>query len=168
MAILYHVYLSKLATTPDNWDTANEADYDHANGWVMFIASSISDSFRVMNTHKHLQSHTSYRLTTGKVVQTILIGDCIMANTGDTEDSDYYNAVKQFLLRHALTGTSTEAGYDLYLRIYNPSGGSKYVKFVDDTETWRDYCQVAVKSFNFVLTHDGIYRGSIQLEEVWT
>jgi len=161
----YNVYLSKLNTTPDNWDSANEADYDHANGWVMFICSSIGDKVSIRNTLKHLAGHISYRLPIGKLVQSVSLEDCTIVNTGGSEDSDYYNEVKEFLVRHALTGAN--AGYDLYLRIYDPSFAQKYIRYVDNTETWRDYCQVAVTGFAFKLDNTGVYTGSISLEEVW-
>lgn len=168
MPPLYKVYLSKLSTTPDNWDTANEADYNHTNGWVKFVCSGVGDGVMINNTHKHLAGHSSYRIVTGKLTQKITLTDCVIEKIGGTEASNYYNAFKEFILRSALTGVATDYGYDLYLWVYAAGGGTNYIKYVDNSEAFQNYCKVAVKGFNFDLTHDGVWMGTLMLEEVWT
>jgi len=161
---LYHIYIGKLKTTPENWDSANEAAYDHANGWVEFVCPSFQDTARNNNTLSHLAGHSSYRINTGKTVQSMTLKDVIITNTDGSTDSDYYNAVKEFLLRHMLTGD--DCGYDLYLHVYDPSGSGQYIKFMDSGETMQLHCQITIIGFNFTLDHSGIYRGNIMLEEV--
>ena len=164
---LYHVYLSKLSTTPDNWDTANEADYDHANGWVKFDCSRIDDSVQNKNTHKHMASHVSYRLPVGKVIQNIVLDKVTIVHVGGSEDSDYYNEVKEFLLRHMMMGTN--CAYALYLHVYgaDPSASTTYIEWMDDSETMQSHCQINVKKFNFKLDNSGVFTGRLELEEVW-
>jgi len=164
---LYHVYLSKLATTPDNWDTANEADYDHANGWVKFDCSAISDAAKNKNTHKHMAGHESYRLPIGKVIQSVILDQLTIIHVGGSEDSDYYNEVKEFLLRHMMTGTN--CGYDLYLHVYgaDPSAATIYIKWMNNSETMVQHCQVNVINYEFKLDNSGIFKGRVELEEVW-
>ena len=164
----YHVYLAKLSTTPDNWDSANDADYNHTNGWIKFTCPALTDSAQNKNTHKHNASHISYRIITGKVTQGMVLTGLTIVNTGDTESSEYYNAVKEFILRHMLTGTATEYAYPLYLHIYSPSLATKYIKWMDDSETMKPHCKVNIKSFSFLLDNSGVYVGTITLEEAWT
>ena len=164
---LYHVYISKLATTPENWDTANEADYDHANGWLKFDCDVIIDSAENLNTHKHLADHISYRLPIGKVTQKIVLDKLTIVHVGGSEDSAYYNEVKEFILRHMASGTN--CGYDLYLHVYgaDPSASTTYIKWMNASETMVQHCQINVKRFSFKLDNSGIFNGRIELEEVW-
>jgi len=163
----YHVYLAKLSTTPDNWDTANEADYDHANGWVKFDCTKLLDTVHNKNTQKHMPGHASYRLPIGKVVQSIILDQITIVHVGGSEDSDYYNEVKEFLLRHMMTGTN--CGYDLFLHVYgaDPSASTTYIKWMDDSETMQNHCQVNIKRFEFRVESSGVFSGRIELEEVW-
>lgn len=167
MPPLYNVYLAKLSTTPDNWDTANNADYDHSNGWVKFITAMFNDEGVNQNTHTHNAGRVSYRIVTGKVVQRMTLNGLVIVNTGDTENSDYYNAVKEFLLRHMVTGAAASHAYPLYLHIYNASLATKSIKWMNDSEVMVAYCKVNVKGFKFTLTNSGVYIGTIQLEEAW-
>ena len=168
MAPNYTVYLAKLATDPDGWDSSeNDADYNGVSGYVRFICPALTDSAQNRNSHKHNASHISYRIVTGKMVQGMVLNGLTIINTGDTEDSDYYNAVKEFLLRHMVTGVTTDYAYALYLHIYNPSLTQKRIKWMDNLETMRTYCRVNIKSFSFQLDNSGIYKGTITLEEAW-
>jgi hypothetical protein len=163
MAILYRVYLAKKSTTPDNWDTDDDADYDDADGWVKFICSNVVDKVVQKNKVIHTSSHTKIRIVTGKFIQSITLMDCVIVNTGNTESSEYYNAVKEFLLRHMALGTATEYKYPLYLHIY--TSATVGIKWMDASEAMQPYLVVGVKSFSFKLDHAGVYRGTIQLEE---
>jgi len=163
MAVLYNIYLSKLSTTPDDWDDANDADYNHANGWVKIICSFLDDKFSQKNKVRHVAGHTQIRIVVGKFIQSVNLGKCIITQTGNTESSDYYNAVKMFLVRHAAVGVATEHAYPLYLHAY--TSPTIAVKWIDIDEVLQPYLKVQVKGFNFKVDGTGIYRGTIQLEE---
>ena len=166
MAPNYNVYLSKQETDPDGWDSAgNDADWDAANGYIRFTCESLDDSIQNQNSHKHNASHISYRIVIGKVVQGMKLNGLVIVNTGDTEDSTHYNAVKKFLLKHMVTGTNS--AYALNLRIYDASFAQKWIEWMDDSENMVDFCKVSVKSAIFHLDNSGVYKGTITLEEAW-
>jgi hypothetical protein len=164
MVVAHHVYLSKLSTTPDNWEGANEADYDHANGWVKFICSEVEDKVVQKNKVINTAGHTKIRIVIGKFVQTVNLKGVFIKLSGDTEGSDYYNAVKFFLLRHMCIGAAASHAYPLYLHVY-VAGGATAIKWMDSAEAMQAYLKVQVKGYSFTLKHDGVYRGGIQLEE---
>jgi len=156
-------------TSPVTMALLEDADYDDALGWVGFKCDAINDAALQKNTAKHLASHGSYRIVTGSFIQSQTLDGVYMFNTGTTESSEYYNAVKEFLLRHMALGTSTEYKYPLYLHIYNPALGNQRIKWMDDDETMQYYCRVFVKGFNFSISTDTLYyEGKIKLEEAWS
>ena len=161
---LYHVYLSRSSTTPENWDTENEADCTSASGWLKFICPLLDDGFKNLNTHKHMAGHTSYRIVAGKMMQFQSLSGCVITKTDGATSSDYYNKVKEFILRHTVTGAAN--GYDLFLHVYDPSGNGGYIKWMDKNEIMQSHCQINVKGFNFRLDHSGVYKGNIVIEEV--
>lgn len=166
MTVKYNIYLSKLNTTPDNWDTANEADSTHANGWVKFICKKVVDKAVQKNKVIHTSSHTKIRIVTGKFVQSIQLQGCLIRNTGATTGSNYWNAVKYFLLSHMALGVGTSFSFPLYLHIaYSKTGSGAYSQWMDASESMQNYLVVSVKSYNMVLDHSGVWRGNIELEE---
>lgn len=164
----YNVYLGKEQSKPDTWVGGNEADGTAVDGWVKFICPSLDDSILNRNTIRHNANRTSYVLITGKVIQGIKLNKVIIVNTGGTVNSEYYNAVKEFILRHMATGVATDYKYPLYLYIFGPSYNSKYIKWMNNSETMVEYCKVSVRTFAFHLDNSGVYIGSITLEEAWT
>ena len=145
-----------------------EADYDDTDGWIGIRCNGIGDSALQKNTSKHIAGHSSYRIVTGSFIQGMTLEGVFIFNTGTTESSEYYNAVKEFLLRHMALGTSTEYKYPLYLHVYNPALGNQRIKWMDNSEAMQFYCRVYVKGFNFEISTDSLYwEGSIQLEEAW-
>ncbi len=163
----YNVYLGKENTKPDTWVGGNEADGTAIDGWLKFTCPSLDDSILNRNTIIHNASHISYVIVTGKITQTIKLNNIIIVQTGATVGSDYYNAAKEFVLRHMATGAEANYKYPLYLYIFGPSYNGKYIKWMDNSEAMVEYCRVNIRTWNFHLDNSGIYKGSITLEEAW-
>jgi len=168
MAPTYSVYLGKENTAPDTWVGGNEAKGTEIDGWVKFICPSLDDSILNRNTITHNASRISYVIVVGKVTQSMKLNNLTIVNTGATVGSDYYNAVKEFILRHMATGAADQYAYPLYLYIYGPSYNGQYIKWMNDSEVMVGYCKVNVRSWNFHLDNSGVYTGTITLEEAWT
>ncbi len=164
----YNVYLGKEQSKPDTWVSGNEADGTKVDGWLKFTCPSLDDAILSRNKIIHNASHISYTIVTGKITQSIKLNKVIIVNTGSTVNSEHYNAVKEFVLRHMATGAAANYAYPLYLYIFGPSYNATYVKWMDNLEAMQEYCRVRIKSFVFHLDNSGVYTGTIGLEEAWT
>jgi len=164
---VYNVYLGKENSYPDTWVAGNEADGTAVDGWVKFTCPSLDDAILNRNTITHNASHISYVIVTGKVTQTIKLNSITIVYTGSLVESDYYNAVKEFILRHMVTGAAADYKYPLYLYIFGPSYNGKYIKWMNNSEVMVEWCRVNVRTWNFHLDNSGVYIGSIALEEAW-
>lgn len=153
----YNIYLDK--------DVTVGGGSDNCSNWVYVRCTDIQDTVTVKDKIKHIAGHTSYKIKLGKIVQGVILKNCVIVKTGDSVTSAYYNAFKEFLLNHMVTGTGK--GYDLYLFVFSPSGNSKYTKWMNNNEEMKGYCKVEVQGFNFSLKHSGVYKGNIILEECW-
>ena len=163
----YNIYLGKEQSTPDTWVGGNEADGTTIDGWIKFTCPSLDDSILNRNAIIHNASHISYTIVIGKITQSIKLNNIIIVNTGGTVNSEFYNAAKEFILRHMATGVDTDYKYPLYLYIFGPSYDSQYIKWMNNSEAMVGYCRVNVRSWNFHLDNSGVYRGTITLEEAW-
>ncbi len=163
----YNVYLGKENTKPDTWVGGNEADGTAIDGWIKFTCPSLDDSILNRNTITHNASHISYTIVTGKVIQGIKLNNVIIVNTGGAVSSEYYNAVKEFVLRHMVTGVTESYRYPLYLYIFGPSYNANYIKWMNNSEAMVEWCKVNIRTFAFHLDNSGVYKGTIILEEAW-
>jgi len=64
--------------------------------------------------------------------------------------------------------TGSGNAYDLYLYVFDVSGNTKYLDFMDDDEATQNYMKCTVTGFNFEVASDGIWRGTVQVQEIWT
>lgn len=154
----YNIYLDKDTTVGTGVDCTD---------YVWFRCTEIQDAIVVQDKIKNIAGHTSYKIKLAKVLQSAVLKNCVIVKTGHavTSTSEYYNAVKTFVLNHMVTGDGK--GYDLYLFVYDPSGGGVYIKFMDNNEEMQDYCKVEVQGWNFNLKHSGVYKGNLMLKECW-
>jgi len=163
MSVLHHVYIGKLSSTPNNWSTGDEASPSAAGGWIYLISRNFLDKVDNKDRVVHSAGHTSIRINTGKFIQSMAPMECIIRKVDGVTDSDHYNKVKEFLLKHMASGGSY--GYDLYLFVYDVAGEGQYVKWIDSGEVMREYIKVKIKSFQFKASQR-VWEGNIVFEEV--
>lgn len=154
---------------PCSFSHLHDADYDHADGWIGLRMEGLNDAAAQDNKIVKNASHESYRVVTGKFTQSMVLNGVFILNTNGSESSEYYNAIKEFLLRHMAFGSSSEYMYPVYLHIYNPALQNQRIQWMDNAETMQNYCKVGVTGFNFAVTCEEYYfYGKISLEECWT
>lgn len=165
---LYHVYLSRASTTPDNWDTANEGDFTNAAGWIRFDCRKLRDTVVNKNKITETADHTTFAVNTGLLLQSITLEQCILTDTDSASKSSMsYNDVKEFILKSMLiVDAGASEGFTVYLHVYNPSGGGYYLKWMDGSGTMQSYLRIMITGYNFTLDNSGVYIGNITVVEL--